>query len=50
MFLKISQYFQENTCVQVHLFNKVAALKTFDFIKKRLRRKRFPVNALLHEY
>ena len=36
LFLKISQYLQKNTCVEVS-FNKVAGLKTCSFTKKRLQ-------------
>ena len=43
MFLKVSQYSQKNTCVGVS-FNKAADLKTYNFIKKRLRNRCFPVN------
>ena len=43
MFLKISQYSPENTCVAA-LFNKVTGLKTCNFIKKKIQPKVFPVN------
>ena len=36
MFLKISQYWQENTCVGVS-FDKVAVLKVRNFVKKKLK-------------
>ena len=42
VFLKISQYSKKNTCVGV-FFNKVAGLKTCNFIKKRLQHSCFPV-------
>ena len=42
MFLKISQISLENTCVE-SLFNKIGALKAWNFIKKRLQHKRLPV-------
>ena len=41
-FLKISQSSQRNTCVGVS-FNKVADIKTCNFIKKRHQHKSFPV-------
>ena len=40
--LKISYISQENTCVGVS-FKKVAGLQTCNFIKKRLKRRCFPV-------
>ena len=43
MFLKISQFSQENTCIGVS-FYKVAGLQTCNFIKKRLQHRFFPVN------
>ena len=43
LFLKISQYSQENTCVSVS-FYKVAGLQACNFIKKRLQHWCFPVN------
>ena len=43
MFLKISQYSQEDTCDGV-FFYKVITLKAGNFIKKRIQRRRFPVN------
>ena len=42
VFLEISQNSQENTCARVP-FNKVAGL-AYNFIKKRLWRRCFPVN------
>ena len=43
MFLKILQYSEKNTCVE-SLFNKVAGLKAYKFIKKRLWQRCFLVN------
>ena len=43
VFLKISQYFQGNTCVGAS-FNKVAGLEAYNFIKERLQHRCFPVN------
>ena len=43
VFLKISQYSQENICVRV-FFNTVADLKTCNIIEKRLQHRYFPVN------
>ena len=44
MFLKISQISQEITCVgHTFLFDKVAELRVFSFIKKKLKRNWFPV-------
>ena len=43
LFLIISQYSQENTCVGV-FFNENAGLQSYNFIKKRLQHKGFPVN------
>ena len=43
MFLKYSQYSQENTCVGV-FFNKVAGLRLANVLKKRLQHRCFPVN------
>ena len=36
LFLKLSQYSQENSCVGI-FFNKVSGLQAFNFIKKRLQ-------------
>ena len=44
LFLKISQYSQENTCVLEFLFNIVAGLKACNFVKKRPQHRFFPVN------
>ena len=49
MFLKIGvlnffEKFQRKRFLMESLFNKVAGLKTCNFIKKRLQRKCFPVN------
>ena len=41
--LKISQY-SEETPVLKSLFNEAAGLKAFNFIKKRLQHRCFPVN------
>ena len=43
-FLKISRSLQKNTCVRVS-FNKVAGLRTCNFIKKRHQHKSFPVKS-----
>ena len=43
VFLTILQNSDENTCVGVS-FNKVAALKAFNLIKKRLQQRLFHVN------
>ena len=43
MFLKTLQYSQETPSLE-SLFNKVAGLKTHNFIKKRLQRRCFGVN------
>ena len=42
MFLNVSQISQENTYVGVS-FNKVADLKAWNFIEKRLQHRCFPV-------
>ena len=47
LFLKKSQCSQKNACVGVTLespLNKVAGLKAWNFIKKRLQHRCFPVN------
>ena len=36
LFLKMSQYSQENTCVGITFFNKNAGLQTCSFIKETL--------------
>ena len=41
--LKILQYLQENTCVGVFL-KQVTGLQVYNFIKKRLQHRCFPVN------
>ena len=44
MFLEISQISRENTCLEhTSLFNKVAELRVFSFIKKKFQRNYFPV-------
>ena len=43
LFLRISLYLQE-TSVLEFLFNKVAGLQAYNFIKKRLQRRCFSVN------
>ena len=43
MFLKISQYSLENTCLRI-FFDKVPGLKACNFIKKELKYRCFPVN------
>ena len=42
--LRISQYSQENTCVGVLLYNKVAGIQACNFIKKSFQPRFFPVN------
>ena len=51
MFLKISQYSQENTCIGVFLFvlessvlNRASGMKACNFIKKSLQHRCFPVS------
>ena len=44
MFLKFFRKFQLKTSVVEFLFNKVAALKARNFIKKKLQHRCFPVN------
>ena len=43
MFLKILQYSQENSLLE-YLFYKVADRQAYNFTKKRLQLRRFPVN------
>ena len=43
LFVKISQYSQENTCAK-SLLNKVAGHKVCNFIKKRLQHRFFSIN------
>ena len=43
LFLKNSQYWQENICVK-SVFNKVTDLKACNFIKNRLQHRCFPVH------
>ena len=43
LFLKVSQYLLENTCVGVS-FNKVVSLQIRNFFKKRFQHKVFPVD------
>ena len=43
LFLKISQYLQENICVKVS-FNQVAGLQACIFIKKRFQHRCFSVS------
>ena len=44
VFLKISEYSQENTCIIESLFNKAAGMKACYVNKKRLEHRCFPVN------
>ena len=44
VFLKISQYSQENTCARVSIFNKVAGLRPCNLNKKETLAQVFPVN------
>ena len=43
LFLKISQYSQENTILE-SLFNKVTGRQTYSFIKNKPQHSCFPVN------
>ena len=47
LFLKLSQYLQENTRVE-SLCNKVADLQTCNVIKKKLQQRCFPMNTIVN--